>query len=91
MPNRTPTTRVVRTNKAGRRITYELTQAKVRALQAVTENGRVLDTVPFETARALTRQKLLRQAGPQWFITELGRDIARRVRAKQAAEGGTRG
>lgn len=68
------------------RITYELTAAKVRALETVAQDGKLSDAVPFATARALTRQRLLEQRGADWFITPLGQLIRRRVRAKQAAE-----
>lgn len=67
------------------RITYELTAAKMRALETVDAAGRVSDAVPFTTARALTRQKMLHLRGSQWFITGLGSQIRRALETQKAA------
>lgn len=85
MPTRSATVRVILNGKNGR-TTYELTHAKVRALGGVDASGRISDATPFATARALTRQGLLEQHGPEWFITKLGKWVSRRAHEKLAAE-----
>jgi hypothetical protein len=76
--------RVVLNTKTGRR-TYELTYAKVRALQSVSRAGRVSDATPFATARALVKQELVQPKGSEWFITPLGQQVRRRAVEKMNA------
>jgi len=82
MPTRTPILKVHTTGKQGR-VTYKLTQTQVRALATVGQDDQLSEVTPFATARALTRLGLLRQAGPTWFITRLGKQVRNLARLKQ--------
>lgn len=84
MPTQSPTIRVQIEIRRGKRTTFELTAAQERALETVSESGLVSDSVPFATARSMVGKGLLRVRGCQWFITDLGYEVRRRVRAKRA-------
>lgn len=84
-PPRSPVVRVVLNAKSGRQ-SYELTAAKVRALQSVSKDGRVSDATPFATARALVKQGLVQPKGSEWFITPLGKQVRSRAAAKVAEQ-----
>lgn len=86
-PRRSPTVRVIVNTDKGR-ITYELTQAKVRALTSTTETGFVSDLTPLATARSLVRDKLLKQVGPRWEITSLGVRVRSRLPGRQPVQRG---
>lgn len=83
MRTRSPVLRVQVTGADRVRRTYELTAAQERALVSVDRDGKVSESVPFETARGLTRRGLLKQQGPHWYITGLGRLVRTRVNAKR--------
>lgn len=78
MPTRTPLVRIALNTERGR-VTFELTQAKVRALEGTRETGRLSDVVPFATARSLARSKLVKQDGPRWLITATGARVRSRL------------
>lgn len=85
MPTRTDTVSVILLRGAGRR-RFELTRTQVRALETASETGQVSEAIPFATARSMTDKGMLVRRGAHWFMTELGKEVRRRVRAKLRAD-----
>lgn len=84
---KSPTTTVrVADNKRRQHRRFELTATQVRGLETVLEDGRLSNAIPFHTARSMTNKGLLVQRGPDWFITPLGKQVRRNLRAKQAQQ-----
>lgn len=87
MPTRTSTTRIILDRRGDRRRRFELTATQVRALETASEAGRISDAIPFASARSMTDKGLLERRGSEWFVTELGKEVRRRVRAKRKSAG----